>query len=823
MRQKKEKREREKGKGLMLNDLRYAIRTLLKNPGFTVVAIVTLALGIGANTAIFSVVNSVLLRPLPYPDSDRIVRIWTSTPSERRGNHSVGDFMDLRREQRCLQAVAGYGTTMFTVIARAGEPAQFPGAHVTAEFFDVLGAPAAMGRVFSGATDSTPGERKVVFSWKAWQQLYKGSESSIGQRVRINGEPHTLVGVMPAQTEWPAGAEVWVLSDKEVPPTPVDVGQAPDDREVRYFEAVGRVKSGVTVAQASDDLSRVASIIQQRHPSTSARRDIRIARLHDEIVGDIRLALVVLQSAVGLVLLIACANVSSLLITRATGRRRELAIRAALGADRGRLVRQLLTESLLLGIAGGLAGLLLGSWLTVLLVRVLPNTVPRTEGIELDRIVALTTIVAALLTGILFGVLPALQASRADANSALKQSGERGGTGGGRSRGRTVLVVAEVALTLVLLAGAGLLLNSLLRLQRVDSGMKPENVTVVPLIVPQSRYATRASQVGVYQRLIDGLARRGEINSVGVGFPGPLRGGSASATFDIEGRPPNPADKPFANIGSVSGGFFQAMGVPLVSGRTFTESDTEDATAVGIVSAAFARKYWPGENPVGKRLRFDEDTKTPWTVVVGLAGDVRQLGLHEDPPPILYIPYQQFPLPFTNVIVRSPAPTGAVASLVRTELAAIDPELPLGDASSLQTVLDRSVAQPRFRTMLLIAFALVALVLAAVGVYGLISYSVTERTREIGIRIALGAQPQQVVSSIMREGLVLAATGIVVGLAGALTAARVLGSFLFGVGASDPLTLTVVALILLAVACLATYVPSRRALRVDPITALRTE
>ena len=807
----------------MLNDLRYAARTLLKNPGFTLVAVATLALGIGANTAIFSVVNGVLLRPLPFPEPDRIVRVWTSTPDEQRSNHSAGDFIDLRREQQSLQAVAGYRSLLFTVAARTGDASQLAGAFVTAEFFDVLGVPAAFGRRFSAAQDTAAGERRVVLSRHAFTQLYGDQADVVGQALRVNGQTHTLVGVLPAGSGWPAGADVWVLSDKEVPPSPLDLPAQAADREVRYFEAIARLKPGITLVQAQQDVSRVATLIHGRSAPTAAPRDIRLFDLREDIIGDVRFGLLVLQAAVGLVLVIACANVASLLIARASGRRRELAIRAALGAGRARLVRQLLTESALLGIAGGFVGLLVGSWMIGLLTHVLPDNVPRAEAISLDRVVAGLTILTALATGLLFGVMPALQASHAPAQAALKQGGDRGGTSGVRTFARSALVVGEVALTLVLLAGAGLLLNSLLRLQRVDSGLQPENLTIAALVIPQSRYPTAASQIDVYRRLIEGLAPRAGIQAVGVGFPGPLRGGNASGSFAIDGRNSVGAARPFANLGSVSGGYFRAMGIPLIAGRTFADSDGADAAPVAIASTAMVRKYWPGENPIGKRLRFDDDPKVPWSTIVGVVGDVRQLGLDQEPPPILYMPYQQFPLPFTNVSIRSSAPAGTIAALVRAELAAIDPDLPPGDVRSLRDLLDNSIAQPRFRTLLVTAFALVALLLAAVGVYGLISYSVAQRTREIGIRMALGARPRQVLGQIMREGLMLALAGVGLGLIGALLAARVISTFLFGVQAYDPLTFGSVALILLAVASLASYVPSRRALNVDPVRALRAD
>jgi putative ABC transport system permease protein len=421
---------------------------------------------------------------------------------------------------------------------------------------------------------------------------------------------------------------------------------------------------------------------------------------------------------------------------------------------------------------------------------------------------------------VVFGVLPAIQASRCDASTALKDSGER--TSAARARGRAVLVVAEIALTLVLLTGAALLANSFVRLQRVDSGLRPDHVSVMSMAIPEARYPKAAAQTELYRRLIEGLSQRPEVQAVGVGFPGPLRGSNASGAFFVEGIDSSTReDRPFANIGSVSGGYFAAMGIPILAGRTFTEADREDAPLVVIVSEALGRKYWPGESPLGKRLRFDEDEK--WMTVVGVAGDVRQLGLEQAPPPILYLPYKLFALPFTNLAVRSAAPDAVVADLMRAQIRAVDPEMPPGEMSTLHTILNRSVDEPRFRTLLLGAFALTALLLAAVGVYGLISYSVTQRTREIGIRIALGAQPGQVIVPMIREGIVLAVGGLTIGLAGAFLAARVLSRFLFGVGASDPVTFAAVSLLLFVVALVASYIPSRRAMRVDPIVALRAE
>ncbi len=606
-----------------------------------------------------------------------------------------------------------------------------------------------------------------------------------------------------------------------MPPSPITIADPEAEREVRYFSAIARIKPHLSLQQARFDVERVAAAIEDSDPDHAAGRTLRLGPVYEEMVGDVRWGLLVLQSAVGLVLLIACANVASLLIARASGRRRELAIRAAVGAGRGRLVRQLLTESLVLSTVGGLAGLLLGAWLIGLIVGVLPEAVPRASEIGLDRMVAAGALLTALVTGALFGVLPAIHAARTDATAALKQ-GDRSSSS--RSRGRAALVVAEIAMTLVLLAGAALLVNSFVRLRHVDSGMQPADVNVLSLALPPSRYPTGETQSALYGRMLEALSGRSGLQAVGVGFPGPLRGSNASGSFDVEGRlSTGRGDRPGANLGAVSGGFFDAMGIPLLAGRTFAESDDGSHAGVAIASVALARKYWPGESVIGKRLRFDSGAGAPWITVVGLVGDVRQLGLDVSAPALLYIPYRQFTLPFTNVVVRSTAPPAVVASMLRAALSSVDPELPFGEITTLQGVLDRSVDQPRFRATLLGSFAAAALILAAVGVYGLMSYSVTTRTRELGIRLALGAQPRQLLFNIMREGLALGFAGTVLGLAAAFVSVRVISSFLFGVGAGDPLTFTAVALLLLLVIMSASYVPSRRALRVDPIAALRAD
>ena len=800
--------------------LKYAVRTLLRSPGFFAIAVATIALGIAANSAIFSVVNSVLLRPLPFPEEGRVVRVSTSTRQEPDSNHSAGDFMDIRERNRTLEAIAGFRAQVVGVAAASREPILLEAAWVTSEFFDVLGTPAAAGRPFSAA-DKSAGQKLVVLGHDAAQRLF-GEDAGVESRaLRINGESYAIAAVMPRGFAWPQRAKLWLQSPLPVPPSPVNPQDPLTNRDVQYFEALARLRPGVTLAEAQQDLHAIGVAFQREHPQTSAGRDVRAEPVRETLVGGVRDALLMIQAAVGFVLLIACANVSSLLIARASGSRRDLAIRAALGASRGQLIRQMLAESLVLGLCGGVAGLLLGSWFIVLLVRIVPAGLPRTDGIALDTTVMLVTFVASVGSGVLFGILPALQASRTRATQAIKEAGARVSA---RARGRAALVVAEIALTLVLLAGAGLLANSFLRLQRVDPGFNAAHVTITYLMLPESRYPRGSDQTHLYRRLLERLTTRPELQAVGVGFPGPFAARNASATFFIDGYvSATRAERPFAHFATVSGGYFAAMGIPLLSGRTFEDRDGADAPPVAIVSASMAHRYWPGQDPVGKRLRFDDDQSNPWFTVVGLVGDVRQLGLSQQAPALLFLPYEQFALPFTSIAVRSSLPQGVVSPLLKSQLAAIDPDLPFGDMSSLQDKVESNMDQPRFRATLIGIFALLALVLAAVGVYGLISFTVAQRTREIGIRVALGAAPRQVLVSVCREGIALALAGIGIGLAGAFVAARTLSAFLFGVGASDPLTFSGVALLMLLVAIAASVIPSRRALSIDPVLALRAE
>ena len=803
--------------------MRTSLRSLVANPAFSVVAVLTLALGIGANTAIFSVVNAVLLRPLPYVEADRIVHVWTTEPDERRNNHTAPDFLAFQRTGG-VAPLAGYRAEPATVVPAGADPVRLTGANVTVDYFAVFGTAPLMGRVFGAEADAAR-SLVAVIGERLWRDTLGSDPAIVGRQLRINGLPYTVVGVVPASFDYPRGARVWTLSPLVVPTAPLDVeGDLLQERKVRYFAAIGRLPPGASMAQAEAKLRVVADDLTRREPETNAGRGVRLEPLREYIIGDVRPALLVLLGAVAVVLLIACANVASLLLARASGRQRELAIRTALGATRGRLVRLLLSESFTLTAVGGALGLLIGTWAVRLLMSIVPEGLPRVEHVGLDWRVAAAAVAMSLASGLMVGLLPAWQATRGNSVDGLKQSGDRATTGGRRrARTRAALVVGEVSLTLILLVTAGLLANSFLRLGRVDPGFAVEEVTVIDLPVPPGKYSDGKKQAAFYEALVEALAARGEIRRVAAAFPNPLSESNASGSFEIEGRPrQSGVEQPQANLASISPDYFRSIGIPLLAGRDFTKQDREPAPATLIVNAAFARRYFPGQTAVGKRIRFGQ-TEEEWLTIVGVAADSRNRGLDIEPAPLMYISYQYFALPMMTIVVQSTAGTGVVASTVRAELKRLDPELPIDSVRPMREVVSRSVAEPRFRTILLGAFAVAALALAAIGVYGLISYSVTQRTREIGIRVALGARPAQVMRPIVSQGMMLACIGVGVGLVGALAATRLVATFLFGIRATDPLTFALVAALLLGVAFLASYIPSRRALKVDPLIALRAE
>jgi len=740
-------------------------------------------------------------------------------------SHSPADFLDLQRENSAFAVLAGYRQDIVDVTASGSEPLRLQGALVTNAFFDVFGVPAALGRTFTAA-DAPNGERLVVISEGTWRQHFGGDPNVIGRSVRVNGTPHTITGVMPRQFDYPGRRDAWVMSDMPVPPCPVEVeGNLLERRDIQYFQAIARLRPDATDAHVMSDLAAVSRRIAER-TTRSEGRVYSVAPVRDDLVGDVKQGLLLLLGAVGCLLLIACANVAGLLVARGVGRQREVGIRTALGASRGRIVRQLLVESVLLSLAGGAIGLLLATWGTDALVALIPGNIPRLHEVRVDMRVALFAVAVSAVTGLLSGLAPAAQTSRVNVVELLRDGGRT--AGGHRSRRvRSVLVTGEVALALVLLVAAGLLINSFVRLRSVDPGFQMERVVSAWVVLPASVYSTTARQASFYHDLLERLDSSPMTRSSAVTFPAPFSNSSGNTSYEIEGTAVNSdRDRPSAALAIGSAKTFAALGIPVVAGRTFTEADVEGAPPVVIINQSLARKHWPGENPVGKRITFDnrnETAKPTWSTVIGVVGDTRPRALDRGPVPTVYFSYHQFSLPYMAVVVRGTDDTAAIARELRTHVRAIDPNLPLDKVQTLEQLASQSAAQPRFRTYVLGGFAAISLLLTATALYGLLSYSVTQRVREIGVRMALGAQPGSVLRLIVREGMTLVVAGTIVGIVVALAAGRLVSSLLFGITASDPVTYAIVIVVLAVVAFVASYLPALRAARVNPMSALRSE
>jgi putative ABC transport system permease protein len=808
---------------VIAQDVRYALRSLARAPGFTLVALVTLALGIGGTTAIFSVVDGILLRPLPYPNPSAIVSVSRSRPeSTEWGAFSAGDYLTYKQSARGFIAVAGFRPDVVDLSGDV-QPVRLDALETTAGFFDVFGARPLLGRVYGEATDARRGPRVVVVSEGFWRTHLASDANVVGRILRLNAIPTTIVGVMPASFVHPAAVEVWMLAPNDVPTSPVAIeGDPLADREVQYFQVIGRLRPDVTLAQANSDLQLVADRLAREFPETTEEVAASAMPLQERLVGDVRSALLVLLGAVGFVLLIACANVASLLLARGTTRRRELAVRAALGAGRWRLVRQLLTESLVLASAGGVLGLVVAYWGIDGLLAVAPESIPRLEDVRLDPRVMAFAVAASAAVGVLFGIVPALQGARSGVTDALKDGGR---TGTARTATQRLLVVSEVALALVLLIGAGLMLTSFARLRAVDPGFTVSELMVIGVPLPQARYSTPA-QAAFYTQLFERLRENPVTARSALGFPTPFGNANASGGYTVEGAPVRPAsERVVAQIGTVTPGFFQTMGIPLLRGRDLGLTDTKDRAGVAVINQRLAEREWPGADPLGKRISLGGNPSDPseWLTIVGVVGDSKRQDLRADPGPAVYVSHHTFTLPFMSVIVRSHVDEAAVANAVRAAVRTLDPELPLGDVETLERVLDRATGQPRFRATLIGAFAAAALLLAGVGLYGLISYTVAQRIPEIGVRLALGATPAQVGRLVLGQGLTLAMAGVVLGLIGAASLAKLLEGLLFSISATDPMVYSALAALLLTIAALACYVPARRAMGVDPMTALRAE
>jgi putative ABC transport system permease protein len=800
----------------MLNDLRYALRQLLKAPSFTAIAILTLALGIGACSAIFSVVNVVLLQPLDYPEANRIVAIReTNLPQFPEFSVSPPNYLDWEKQTKSYEYFAAYGGAQLNLTGE-GEPQRLVGVKATAHYFDVYGVKPVLGRMLLPEEDAPGKNHVVVLSYPFWQRVFGGARDVIGRAVQLNGEPYNVVGVAPAGFGLASKVDAWMPMAFKPDET------ANDARGGHYINVVGRLKPGVTVAQARAELEVIASQLAIQYPDSNKGWGIFMMPLQDYGVRDVKPVLYTLLGAVGCVLLIACANLANLLLARATARHREISIRAALGASRARLMRQLLTESVVLSLFGGVAGLLLARWGLDALLALAPTSLPRITEIHLDSRVLLFSLALSLVTGLVFGIAPAWLAARADVNEALKQ-GTRGSTeGGARGRLRGALVVIEVTLALMLLGGAGLLARSFMQLAHVDPGFAPENATLLRLSLPQKKYAMPEQQTAFADALLDRVKNLPGVQFAGITHSMPLVGDYVLG-FNIEGRPAiAPSDLPSTNYYAVTPDYFRAMGIHLLRGRTFTPQDDAKAPRVAIINETMARQYFPNEDPIGKRINITNGPDT-WREIVGIVGDIKQYGVDKATSAQAYEPFAQVPFSSLNVVVRTKGSPAALLSALRPTVYAVDKDQPVGVIRPLEEIVADSIARQRFAMTLLTVFSLVALVIAAVGIYGVMAYSVVQRTGEFGIRMALGAQQRDVLRLVLMQGGKLIGLGLVIGLSATLAASRAMGSMLFNTSAQDPLTLGGITLLLGFVALIACLLPANRATKVNPIEALRSE
>ena len=806
-------------------DLRYGVRMLLKQPAFTCVAVITLALSIGANTAIFSVVNAVLLRPLPFPQSDDLIMVTMANPrlGEDHIPLSVADFLDWRSQNQAFEDLAAFTDNWFSLTGDA-EPERLRGAWVTAGFFSTLKAQPLVGRTFVAGEDAPGGAPLVILSQRLWQRHFGSNPQVIGQAITLNGRSRTVVGVMPTgfsfppddETSLPGEVDLWALHTL----TP------PERRGPYYLYGIGRLKSGVQLQQAQSELNSIGLRMRQDNPLTNAETTLAARSLKEVMVGDVRRMLFVLLGGVAFVLLIASVNVANLSLSRATARGSEMAIRSALGAGHGRIIRQLLTESMLLAVVGAALGLLLAWYGIDVLLAIGSDNLPRLQEVKIDtRVLGFTTLIS-LLSGLLFGLVPGWRASRASVNQTLKEGRQLGAEGKGWLRLRNILVVAEVALSLVLLAGAGLMLNSFLRLQRVSPGFAPQNILTTQIGLPSARYPEDHQVNSFFQQLTDQISNLPGVTAAGIGMSLPPNLLSITDTFTIEGAPVTPGkSEPDAPLVFVSSGYFKALGVPVLQGRNFTENDRAEAPPVTIINETFAKRYFPNQNPIGRRLKIGgpERPTNQWMEIVGVVGDVHYGGLNVEPEPAYYENYLQTAWSETYLIVRSNSDPRQLAGAIRNAVWSLDKDLPVANIRTMEELLSESVARPRFRTFAFLILGSLALVLAVTGIYGVMSYMVTQRTREIGIRVALGAQRGNVLGLVIRQGMSLAVIGVVIGLGAALMLVRLMTSLLFGVSATDPATFAAITFLLLAVALVACWLPARRATKVDPLVALRYE
>lgn len=802
----------------LLKDLRYNARTLLRSPGYTAAAVLTLMLGIGATGAIFSLADAVLVRPLPYPEPERLVMVWNTAPEAGfdRLHLSEPELLDYIRGLQGLEHLSGF-SSFDANLSGTGEPERIAATRASASLLSALGVRPVLGRVFLPEEDRPGRDKVAILGHGLWQRRFGSDAGIVGRTILLNAESYTVVGVAPPGFDFPEESDLWV-------PLGLDPAQ-PEIRGARSLRAVARLEQGVTLEEARAEASLVARRLQEQYPDeypADSGWNVLLVSLHEQQVGEVRTAVLVLFAAVGLVLLIACVNVTNLSLARLQARHQEVTIRTALGAGRKRLLGQFLTEGLLLGLVGGALGLLLASWGLRALVLIAPEGVPRLDEVELDLRALLFMAAASLLSGLVVSLVPALRASRTRLNEALKDGGRAGG-GPSRWRFQRFLVAFEVAMAAVLLISSGLLIKNFVRLQQSDPGFNPNGLLTLEIALPESRYSDGARIAAFYGELRERLGKLPGVESVGMAQHLPLGRTGLSGPFHVEGRDPDHGGVgPESHWNWADPGYFQTLGIPLLKGRGFTPQDRDGSLPVVVVDQRLAEKVWPGEDPLGKRIRLFGSDSNPWLAVVGVVGHIQQSGLDASALGQLYLPHAQEPaVSRMYVALRTSSDPAALVPMVRREVLAVDPDQPVDDVLVMTDRISESLSSRRFAMFLLSLFAAIALVLAAVGIYGVMAYSVTQRNREIGVRVALGAQPSDVRRLVIGQGMLLAAIGLAVGLPLAFAATRLLESLLYQVSARDPLVFGVVPVLLASVALLANYLPARRATGVDPIIALR--
>jgi putative ABC transport system permease protein len=800
----------------LLRDVTYSLRVLLKNYAFTIVVVLTLALGIGANTAIFSFANGILLRPLPYPQSDRLAVLDETALKRGIDSMSVSypNYLDWREQNKVFEDIGIYFQTSRFALSGAGEPVEVRGSYISHGLFEILRTSPQLGRTFTANEDRPEEEWVVILGHNLWQRNFGGDPNIVGRQIMLNSHARTVVGVMPPGFRFPDVAELWA---------PLALTPKTFTRTDHGLSSIARLKDGVSFQEAQAEMNNIAARIEQQNPVTNEGLGVKVMSLHDTLTGDYRQALLILLGVVGCVLLVACVNVANLMLARASARQKEFALRAALGASRWRIMRQLLVESLVLSLIGGVVGFVLSIWALRLLLTAIPGELPFWMNFGIDLRVLGFTAAITLLTGLLFGAAPALQTSRVDLNDTLKEGGR--GSSGVRSRVRSLLVVAEIALSLVVLVGAGLMIQSFLRLKHVNIGLNAHNVLTASVSLPRAKYKEEDQRATFYKQLLERVRNLPGVEAASATATLPLGGGGWGRSLTVEGFPVlSVGQAPMIQHTVVTPGYFRTMGIPLLAGRDFNDADAKDSPNVTIIDERLAREYWPNESPIGKRVRFGppEDNE-PWHTIVGVVGSVRHQRIQEDTRKSVYLPHQKIPVGGLALVVRTTSSPRELTGAIRREVGQLDPDLPVSEVATMEEVVAESIWQPRLYATLFAAFAGGALLLALIGIYGVMAFLVQTRTHEIGVRMALGASTRDVFKLIVGRGMKLTAVGVLIGVGGAIALTRLMHSLLFNTSTTDPVTFILISLLLSVAAFLACYLPARRAAKVDPLIALRYE